>query len=433
MRKALVIGIAALVLLAGLLGRRLLFKPPKIIGEDIKVYEVVKKDEPVGVAYVVVPYQTRSQDYEWINIRLDANGDGRFEDDEWLVKNSWATIKTDLPDAFYFDSPFKDSRPKNFKAQIKLSKNELKSFKEKGVLSERVISEVSVFDYTQFQDHEEHPDFVDDLEDVSVQSSLTVFAQDTPRDKGVFHQDVPDLTQPKTSGSCVVYSTANSFLWLAKKHGYKNEVFEKDSFNKYTDLTARLIDCLEWDPRRGVKRSKIIKGKECFIKRFKLPLEAHEVTWSKQGKVGENILDALFAELKRGQDVELGLSLFKGGKKTGGHMVTLVGVKGKKIKVHDPANGKQTDEYEVDSEGALTGYRVFKDSDKAVIVATFAESPKAVKEEPKVASPEGKLEEKEEGPKPSPSPEPTPTPTPTPTPSEEKQSEPDQSPEPLRY
>jgi hypothetical protein len=144
----------------------------------------------------------------------------------------------------------------------------------------------------------------------------------------VWHTGMPDLAQG--TDECGPTSAANSMEWLDGQEG----IVLPEDCDTTTELRETLKDADHMRTNlgaRGTIDSNFIKGKLQLISDKDLPItvEFQDNSLGNQTQVGKTALkkgnkptfDWIFAQMKKGQDVEMGMTWDAGG----GHWVTLVG------------------------------------------------------------------------------------------------------------
>ncbi len=186
---------------------------------------------------------------------------------------------------------------------------------------------------------------------VAVAHASSHEAPNTAGDYYARHLDVPD--QDQLWNECAPTAIANSFRFLAKTYGLEH-LMPKGDVN---DLIDEIKGDVAWDD--GVAHEHIISGKQTFIARHALPIEAHQIGHSND----EHIVRKMAQEIEKGQAIEAWLEFFDAsGAPAGAHLVTVVGAGRKNgkdiVRFTDPdTRGQPTrDLYEVEGGNYLPGY-----------------------------------------------------------------------------
>ncbi len=333
MDKKYLVG-ALFVLIVGI-GFFLLFQGGNLqraMGDDISLVVYTVADEPTGGAALSVPYVKDSQRAAVINAALDMNGDGSFDDAEWVVRNESPRVYAKYRNNF------------NFSAEgVEVGE----SYKVFLVLSVKPIGNVVDLEATKGKELEvtatEHVMPVSFYQDPSGEiwfggaagtfsGASVAFAQDASLD--VFVPDVPNL--PQGVNECGPVSVANGVINLVNKNGNLDEFVEGEFGGNIFDAVEELKKDMGHDPAKGVRPGAIVPGKQAFVERHNLPIVTETISFPTIEKISE--------ALKSGAAVEVGMSL--GG---AGHIVSAVGVKTNAdgsvdLQVHDgaTANGMES-------------------------------------------------------------------------------------------
>lgn len=392
-----------------------------IIGKGATMTRVVFGSEKTENAYLSLPYTADSRKYLYVNVVIDLNQDGKFASyqqdgktqNEWVVQNTYTKVLAQEGGNYDFRlTDLNVDRRNNFQSRIILTKETLKNWQGKKLRGSGYqtteIPSLEVDDsssrFTLHPEGKTSAGFLGNL--------LTpVFAQDEPipnvppqdsegdatkageaagqagqgkakektietlsKEFDVFNGDVPDILQGKNE--CAPTSVANSLLWLAKKNNFSDKMPKTQG-----ELINELKGDFQWGMEKGVLDKDFIPGKEAFAKRHAIPIETHRVN-AKDYDV--NIVAKIAQELRKGQDVEIGIEYW--GKQAdgkwkvvGGHWMTAVGATGTRdgqtIFVHDPLSPGPSllDIYKVDGT-RIIDYRYQGDT-VAYIQYAVAESP----------------------------------------------------------
>jgi hypothetical protein len=150
------------------------------------------------------------------------------------------------------------------------------------------------------------------------------------------------------SNECASGATARSLKWLSNRHGYGQP-------------SAQTIQRILDDPDlmdQGVTDREMLDAKQDYINRNNLPLEVHywyasstypagiDPDYPGESSDDIDMLDWIWREMKKGQDIEVNISWARGG----GHSVTLVGIDKKNMKLEYRDDESQGDDSEGDKE-----------------------------------------------------------------------------------
>lgn len=319
---------------------------PALIGAEIDMTRLVRGSEASPNGFFSVPFLKDSEEYTFINVAVDLNKDGAIgsyltgkeTQEEWLVKNMRTRVSENVANSYSIFIPDKTIEERSdFSAYIVLGKNKLDGWDghsaSGGLLKEAKISAFGRMDYGPYYspDPEGLRDggfsfdwltsgyvFADNtVPDVPPGLSAGVLTAETEFD--VFHSDVPDINQE--TNECVPTAVANSLLWLAAKNNFT----DKMPTGGNAGLISELKNDMKWKSN-GVLREDVLSGINAFKSRHKIPIEAHQI-----GALFDiGIVSKIAGELKKGQDVEVGMEfgVYEADgsyHRVGGHMVTAVG------------------------------------------------------------------------------------------------------------
>ncbi len=171
------------------------------------------------------------------------------------------------------------------------------------------------------------------------------YAQDEPIESA-YRPGVPDIGQ--AIAECAPTSAANSIISLMEEHGATPPA---DS-----QLVSELKADMDWTPENGVLPPQFVEGKNKWAARNGL----HIRTTLAGDQHGRGSLEKIMDEMAKGAAAELRIKFADAqGKATGGHMVTVVGVRTESgqtfIDINDPRTPEGTDTYEVNG-NTIEGY-----------------------------------------------------------------------------
>jgi hypothetical protein len=151
-----------------------------------------------------------------------------------------------------------------------------------------------------------------------------------------YRTSMPDIAQKPME--CGPTSTANSFRWLAKEHGFEDKLPKKDD-----DLIKDLMTAMTGEAKRpfkGLDGDQLHDGKITYANDKKLPLIV-KGGLNDPNAGGAKAFDFIQSEIDAGEDVEF-LIGWPGG--TGSHWVTVTGYGVRDnhlfLRVNDPDDGK---------------------------------------------------------------------------------------------
>ena len=335
------IGIATVGLVIGIIGVVLnlimlivvigviayLFNVPdqKILGENVQLFRVVFNDKFSHNGYLNVPFLKDSTKYEFINIVVDFNKDGKFErypipngyQEEWVVQNMAVKALKDQPNSFSILMPDQDiDGRQDFDVRVVLSKKTLEDWssnKTGDAFHTLKIAEVQKEDAGKYYKPDPEGIRIGGLPDV-------------------FRGDVPDINQG--FNECVPTSVTNSLLWLADHYGFADKIPNSG------DIINELKKDLQWN-QYGVDMVNYLPGIKKFAEDHNLPLQSYQVGQNYDA----NIVSKMAGELNKGNLVQMVMEYREYDNagnplRVGGHMVTVVGVSdtenGQYLYINDP-------------------------------------------------------------------------------------------------
>lgn len=393
-----------------------------LIGKDVKITRVLQNGEKTPGAYLSIPYTRDSTKYNYANVAIDFNKDGEFAayktngttQEEWVAQNMSARVFMKEGGSFSFQLfDYEADKRRDFPVVVVLTKRTLSNWNGKEIRSSAIlVLQLTKIDTDEISERIEldpkgkgitgSSDLLakvlyaqSELPDqplVSDQSEKLAVGEraEAPRKDFLieFHNGVPDITQGKNE--CVPTSTANSLLWLREKYNWQDKIPDSEK-----ELISELKKDLQWNIANGVYTdSDFLPGKVAFTKRHNLPLKTHKIS---EKAYDLNIVEKIYEELKKGQDVEIVFQYFQRKadgtyENKGGHMVTAVGVmkvnNNQFLDIHDPASPgpEALDTYRVDGT-RVVDYR-YQGRYITFIHSAFAESPIEVKSTPSLQKPE---------------------------------------------
>ncbi|QQG38292.1 MAG: hypothetical protein HYS26_01955 [Candidatus Kaiserbacteria bacterium] len=151
----------------------------------------------------------------------------------------------------------------------------------------------------------------------------------------------PDIGQ--RIAECAPTAAANSIISLAEDHG------QSDKLPADADLIDQLKGDMDWTPENGVLPDDFVEGKNRWAATHGLPIQTTKVG----DQHGRTTIEALLDGLAEGGAAEMRIKFADArGKATGGHMVTVTGVRvvGDQtfVEVADPRTPEGYDTYEVE-------------------------------------------------------------------------------------
>ncbi len=339
-----------------------------LIGDGITLYHTVLADKPTTQGFVYIPFTSTHDGDLYANVGIDVNGDGIFASyessagvqEEWVVRNSFAEVFSGEANRFaiYIVDPTFGEKP--ISGTALLTDEVLLGTVWNGAWAGDA-KEMKEFTITNIQ--REVRDIHMTLDPtgklatgrplamgVSIAYAQAV-APVAPGDYYARHMEVPDQNQQWNE--CAPTAISNSFRFLAKKYNMEDRMPKGD----VNDLIDEIKGDVAWND--GVAHENIISGKNEFIKRHDLPLEAHQIGFSDD----PDIVSKIAAEIEKGQAIEAWLAFYNAsGTPAGAHLVTVVGA-GRKdgkdiVRFTDPdtLGAPSRDLYEVQGGNYLPSY-----------------------------------------------------------------------------
>ena len=315
---------------------------------------------PLGTAYLNIPFIDTVENRNFVNAAIDFNEDGNIADydtangtqKEWIVVNNPAII---FPFDYNFYFNITDDSVDTgiaYNLIIMLSDNTIESASEFNGTIPQDVSYIegsiglSVFDFVNMVDPD--PEAFGSGE-FNGNNALTPSDIGSSRGTEIISVDgvdivildgVPDL--PQSVNTCVPNSIVNSIAWLADTFDFDLMIddgeggkFSVDLTNLESignDLLAPYIDhvtnsggfLLENGQIKGVTGEKIVPLKNSFVENNNIPIKTTEININPENP--GDLIETLKDRLEEGCIAELKFQLFNAqGQKLGGHVVTMTG------------------------------------------------------------------------------------------------------------
>lgn len=323
------LGVLLLIISGALIGTGT-FRPD-VIGDNIAIYRTTIEGKPTAQAFFFIPFTGSSDRYAYVNVLIDINGDGAYasyetangKQDERVVFNDFPDVNGEA-NRFVFSVVDPEFGAKAMKGLAVLSEEGIpegdwpvKPASGTSIEKPFTISEVIL----EARDRNRANDGSGEQATGFPQLDAIPFvyaadgAPPATQNAGPYakHDGVPD--QDQRYNECGPTSVANSFRWLAKKYGFEDRIPSDP-----TDLVDELKADLDWND--GVWHRNMISGKQAFIDRHRLPLEAHQIGTADDPELIKKIRD----EIAKGQAVEVWLEFQNAsGTTVGAHLVTVAG------------------------------------------------------------------------------------------------------------
>lgn len=308
-----------------------------LLGEGIAIYRTTIAEVPTSQGFMHIPFTGSSERYTVINIALDVNGDGAYAayettagtQEEWIIMNEFPDISgmaNRLP--FTIIDPQFGTKPASGIAVISTELFEEDAWPAEiaaGETEEKAFTVAEVILEARDKNRENDPTGERATGFPALTFAETAHAQAAPppapapvpaqQNAGPYARHETAYDQDQRYNECGPTSVTNSFRMLAKKYGLEDRIPAEP-----TDITDELKSDLDWND--GVRHDNMIKGKQSFINRHRLPFEAHQIG----SKDDPELLKKIRDEIAKGQAVEAWIEFQNAsGTIVGAHLVTVVG------------------------------------------------------------------------------------------------------------
>lgn len=233
-----------------------------------------------------------------LDVYLDLNDDGKYEDQEQVIKNGRVSGVAGKYSGYYFVMP--ETSSQITRAKVVLAE---KSYELEVETLEMDTSELLGMGS------------VTDPENAMKGLGIAeVFAQSEPIE--IVTEGVPDLNQ--RVGECAPTAAANSLISLVAKNGGEDLVPGDP-----VDFIQNLKQHMNWTPENGVLPDDFVQGKNAWAAAAGVPIRTVKVG----DKDGITTIEAIRDALAKGGAVELRLKFADENLNAeGGHMVTVTGI-----------------------------------------------------------------------------------------------------------
>ncbi len=328
-KLALLGGVIVVIVLVVILSGR----SSGLIGNDSSLVVFGSSEAKSGLLYI--PFLETTPSSVRVSVSLDADANGDFSESEVVVKDWTLQPKKDWKNSV----PIKLGSLPTIGTLLKVSVGGKEYLRKLGQVQEDTTDLLELSKVT-------NPE-----ESMKGWSSAIALAQGTDPATEATRYDVPDLGQ--RIAECAPTAAANSIISLAEEHGVS-----LSDLPTGTEIVDGLKGDMDWTPENGVLPNDFVEGKNKWAAKNGLPIRTEKVGDQHGRNTLQNILDAMAAEGGAAAEVRLKFA-DANGKVTGGHMVTVVGVRvvGDQtfIDVNDPRTPPGTDTYEV-SGNVIDGY-----------------------------------------------------------------------------
>lgn len=272
---------------------------------------------------------------------IDANGDGTFSDNEWVVKNEPAHVVKDFPNRFSVtlpDSLKTSDAPKTVPVMIALT--------DAPVDTALAISK----DNSHTLDAAVETTVIDDEFGLNVPGSsadlkrgvgIVNYAHAQETNTGVDSTNLPDFSGGPMD--CFAIATANNLINMATEHGRRDDLPDPQ------ELIRELKDAMQWN--NGILNRNFLTGKAQFVHDLDLPIETEEIK--------RPTINDLKRALASGDGVEISTSMIRSSTHDDtGHVLTGVSAAsdGSSVSVHDPATPQGNDSLHMSMTGGATPF-----------------------------------------------------------------------------
>ncbi len=391
--KTQALGIGAVVIIV--IGAVVYFMLPKnlsLLGDDITLTAYAANGTMNGEGAVTVPFIARDPGVFFVNVAIDANNDGTFSSDEWVVKNLPTGAYPSEPNRFTFNEKDTSIFSKtDVPVRTILSAEKLTSFDQPAGKSETKDKKLNfkTYDFGKFISLAKVTKPKE--ANLGIPFIPTAFAQKTTERPGtgtnppatpppsgenpgatppapdqqpaqpnqpapptdVHTEDVPDFKQQPQE--CVPTSVANNLTSLVNKNG--NGTNPQDSKAMIEELKTDM----SWTFENGVLNGDVIAGKAKYAMDHNLPINTESMSSANGNASVEEIANAL--NNKKAVELKINFAeLDAEGNATivGAHVVTVIGVhmdpNSYTLTLHDPLSQKGSDTYEIAQNGQVINY-----------------------------------------------------------------------------
>lgn len=291
-------------------------------------------DEGVNdYGYLEVSFMDSVENSYRLQVLLDLNGDNEYDNTEWVVQNQPVSIKKGFPNRFSFELPAMlkgKTVSETIGAKAMLTVGLTDNINE--VVAEEVIEgnyEIATY-ILKSEFGMDVPGASEDLKR-GVGKFMSSFDGDFER-VGQTGEGVPDLSGGAMD--CFAIATANNLINMASQN---------DRLEDLPTNPQALVDELKtiMNYKDGITNSNFLKGKNEFVKKYKLPIRTEEIK--------KPTIEDLAEAFANGDAVEISTTMIRSqsGRDNTGHVFTGInafregGNAG--LSVHDPATPEGTD------------------------------------------------------------------------------------------
>ena len=302
-----------------------------IFGDMFTLHQYTKGNKPSGYGLLYTQFTVEHEDTLTAYIDFDHNG--TFDDTEKVATNVPVQTRADWMSG----------------VPVALSTIVADRTPVKIILGSGESIEATLMVSSEEQDELLDLKSVTNSEESMKGLSRVAYAQGEPV-TNTFRPGVPDITQ--RISECAPTAAANSILSLAQEHGKS-----LDELPSPTEIIDGLKQNMDWTPENGVLPNEFVQGKNEWAIQHGLPIRTTKVG----DKNGLSTLTQLLDAMNNGAATELRITFGDPttGKATGGHMVTVVGIRTEGgqtfIEINDPKTPEGTETYEINA-NVIEGY-----------------------------------------------------------------------------
>lgn len=304
-----------------------------VLGDEFEFVSYGKPEaaQAYGTLYVAFSKETQDRLTAW----FDINDDNVFDENEKVVNNFPFHSRENW--RIGFAVKFTGALSQNLRVKIELDKGD----NVEATLTVTPAPLEDLFDLDTVTNPEES---------MKGWGIGVAYAQNAEPITSAFRPGVADLGQ--RIAECAPTAAANSIMSLAEEHD-----ISLGDLPSPTEIVDGLKGDMDWTPADGVLPDAFVTGKNRWAVTHGLPIKTEKVGDQHGRGSLESILDAMGSE--DGAAAELRIKFAQSGRVTGGHMVTVVGVRVEGdetfIDVNDPKTPAGTDTYKVDG-NVIVGY-----------------------------------------------------------------------------
>lgn len=330
MKKILILG--GLVVVVVLLVVALANRSGKLLGDNPSITLLGGRDVKFGLLYL--PFLEATNKPIQVSVWLDKDADNQFSEAEMIIKDWTLQPRKNWKNGV----PIQLAKLPETNASVKVLADSKEYLLKLGSLEENTNDLLELSKVT-------NPE-----ESMKGWGNVTNAQGTDPATEAVRYA-VPDLGQ--RIAECAPTAAANSIISLAEEHGV-----DLADLPTGTEIVDDLKGEMDWTPENGVLPDNFVEGKNKWAAKNGFPIRTEKVGDQHGRNTLQEILDAMASEGGAAAEVRIKFA-DQNGRVTGGHMVTVVGVRvvGDQtfVDVNDPRTPGGTDTYEV-SGNVLDGY-----------------------------------------------------------------------------